>query len=170
LIQVQGVKTMSWTESGFGTNDYWLLGLIIITWCVFFRLPKIFSKQFTVLIFIYSLTIPSIMDNSIGVNPFNFYDIMDGPKYTGMDLVVYLLYPPNGYFFLYFYNKFCIDDKHIVLFITITTITSFCFEWINHKLGIFHYKNGYQIVYSPSFYLISQTLLVLYYRIVELKR
>ena len=160
---------MSWTESGFGSNDYWLLALIIITWGVFFCLPKIFSSQFTIFIFVYSLTIPSIMDNSFGVVPFNYYDIMDGPKYTGMDLVVYLLYPPYGYLFLFFYKKFCIDDKHFVFFISIAAIASFCFEWVNHKMGVFHYKNGYQIIYSPSFYLISQTLLILYYRLVELK-
>lgn len=160
---------MSWTESGFGFNDYCLIGVILITWCVFFFLPKVFSKQFTVLIFLFGLTIPSIMDNSFGVAPFDYYDIMDGPKYTGMDLVVYLIYPPFGYFFLYFYKKFCTSDKYIVFFISLATIFSFCFEWINHKVGIFHYKHGYQIIYSICFYLLVQTILIVYYRLVELK-
>jgi hypothetical protein len=160
---------MSWTESGFGFNDYCLLGIIIITWGIFFFLPKIFSKQFTVLIFLYSLTVPSIIDNSFGIAPFDYYDIMDSPQYTGMDLVLYLLYPPYGYIFLYFYKKLCKSDKYIVLFISVATLVSFCFEWLNHKIGIFHYKHGYQIIYSICFYLITQTILIVYYRIVELK-
>jgi hypothetical protein len=164
------VKAMSWTEAGFGFNDYCLLGLIIITWGIFFYLPKLFSKQFTVLTFVYSITFPSIIDNSFGVTPFDFYDIMDGPKYTGMDLVVYLLYLPYGYIFLYFYKKFCLSDNYIVVFISIATIISLCFEWINHKMGIFHYKHGYQIIYSICFYLLSQSILIVYYRVEELKR
>lgn len=160
---------MSWTESGFNLNDYWLLGVVVITWGFYFYLPKIFSKQFTVLVFLFGLTFPSIVDNSFGVTPFDYYDIMDGPKYTGMDLLVYLLYPPYGYFFLFYYKKLCIRDKYIVLYISIATLFSFCFEWINHKMGIFHYKHGYQIIYSICFYLLTQTILIVYYRMVELK-
>jgi hypothetical protein len=159
---------MLWTESGFGFNDYCLLGIITITWGIFFFIPKIFSKQITVLIFVYSLTVPSIIDNSFGVKPFDFYDIMDGPKYTGMDLVLYLLYPPYAYFFLFCYKKYCKSDKYIVLFISLATLFSFSFEWLIHQIGIFHYKHGYQIIYSIYFYLISQTILILFYRRMEI--
>jgi hypothetical protein len=160
---------MSWTETGFDINDYCVLSGVIITWGIYFFIPKLFSKQFRVLIFLFSLTVASIMDNSFGVTPFDYYDIMDGPKYTGMDLVVYLLYPPYGYFFLYFYKKFCLSDTYIVFYISSATFISICYEWFLHNVGVFHYKNGYQIVYSICFYLFFQSILIIYYRLVELK-
>jgi hypothetical protein len=160
---------MSWTETGFDLNDYCVLGGVIITWGIYFFIPKLFSKQFRVLIFLFSLTVASIMDNSFGVTTFDNYDIMDGPKYTGMDLVVYLLYPPCGYFFLYFYKKFSLSDIYIVFYISIVTIISICYEWFLHNVGVFHYKNGYQIVYSICFYLCFQSILIIYYRLVEFK-
>jgi hypothetical protein len=160
---------MSWTESGFGLNDYCVIASVIITWSIYFVIPKLFSKQFRVLIFLFSLTVASIMDNSFGVTPFDYYDIMDGPKYTVMDLVVYLLYPPYGYLFLYFYKKLCLSDIYIVFYISTATIISICYEWLLHNVGVFHYKNGYQFVYSICFYLFFQSILIIYYRLVEFK-
>lgn len=152
---------MSWTETGFDFNDYFVLAGVIIVWGIYFFIPKLFSKQFRVLIFIFSLTVASIMDNSFGVIPFDYYDIMDGPKYTGMDLVVYLLYPPYGYFFLYFYKKLCLSDKYIVFFISIATIFSICYNGYFIKLEFFIIKMGiksytpYVFIYFSKPFLLS---------------
>jgi hypothetical protein len=161
---------MLWTEKGFGMNDYFVIGEIIVTWSIYFLLPKIFTKQFTILLFLYTLTLASILDNSFGLIPFDYYDIMDGPKYTGMDVIVYILYPPYGYFFLFFYKRLRISDQKIILYIVIATILSVCFEWINLKMGVYHYKNGYQIAYSFCLYLLIQSILIVYYRRIEIKR
>ncbi|MFP7296433.1 hypothetical protein [Neobacillus niacini] len=157
------------TEKGFGMDDYFVIAAVIISWGSFIILPKIFSKQLIILIILFSLTVPSIMDNSFAVFPFDYYDILDGPEYTIMDLVVYLLYPPFGYFFLYFYKRLQIRIQNIFLYISAGAFLSVCFEWINHKLGVFHYKNGYQIIYSFCFYLVCQTILILYYQWIKTK-
>lgn len=158
---------MKWTEKDFGQNDFFVIAAVIISWSVFYFLPKIFSKQLIVLIFLFSLTISSIFDNSFGADPFDLYDIMDGPAYTGMDLVVYLLYPPAGYIFLFLYEKFQIPDRFLMLFIILFTAFSLGIEWIYHKMGVFHYKDGYSIVYSISIYLFVQSLFVLFYRFLK---
>lgn len=76
---------MMWVEKGFDSNDYFVLAAVMVSWGIYFYMPKIFSKQITVLIFLYTLTAAGIFDNSFGAPPFDFYDIMDGPAYTGMD-------------------------------------------------------------------------------------
>lgn len=47
----------------------------------------------------------SVLDNSLGGNVIDLYDIMDGPKYTIMDFILYAFYPPFGYFFVYYYKR-----------------------------------------------------------------
>lgn len=168
-MRVPGVEIVQWTEKGFGMNDYFIIAAVILSWSIFFFLPKIFSKQLIILIILFSLTVASIMDNSFAVAPFDYYDILDGPEYTFMDLVVYLLYPPFGYFFLYFYKWLQIRIQYIFLYITAATFIAVCFEWINQKMGVFHYKNGYQIIYSICFYLVFQTILLVYYRWIKFK-
>ncbi|MEH7332960.1 hypothetical protein V7161_10005 [Neobacillus drentensis] len=155
---------MLFTEKGFGLNDYIVITAVFSSWTIYYFLPKIFSKQFTVLIFLYSLTISGIFDNSFGATPFDLYDIMDGPAYTVMDILVYFLYPPAGYIFLFLYKKLRIRDQHLVLFILISTAFSIGIEWIYHKMGVFKYKDGYNITYSICIYLFVQSIFVIFYR------
>lgn len=155
---------MMWTEKGFGLNDYFVLAVVIVSWAIFFFLPKIFSKQMIVLIFLYTLMTSSIFDNSFGATPIDLYDIMDGPAYTVMDIPVYFLYPPAGYIFLFFYQKLQIRDHYVIFFIIAATSVSLGVEWIYHKFGVFHYKGGYNIIYSVCIYLFIQSLFVLFYR------
>lgn len=161
---------MTWTEKGFDLNDYIVIAALVISWSAYFILPKIFSKQLTVLIFLYSMATASIMDNSFGAAPFDFYDIMDGPDYTVMDLFVYLLYPPFGYFFLYFYQKLEVKDPFSVLFISMGTLFSYYIEWFYYKMNVFQYKNGYQPIYSICIYLVIQSSLILFYRLIKEKQ
>jgi hypothetical protein len=160
-------RQMQWTEKGFGLNDYFVIAAIILSWSIYFYLPKVFSKQITILIFLYTMVCASIFDNSLGADPFDLYDIMDGPDYTGMDLMIYLLYPPAGYIFLFVVKTFDISGRFIILYITLATFVSICFEWVYFKMNVFHYKNGYQMVYSICVYLLIQSLFILFYRLIK---
>jgi hypothetical protein len=158
---------MMLTEKGFGLNDFFVIGAVLVSWTIYFLLPKIFSEQVTVLIFLYSVTAAGILDNSFGAAPFDFYDIMDGPAYTVMDVVVYFLYPPFGYIFLFIYQKLHISNRFLVLFILVFSVISFGFEWVNFKMGVFHYKSGYSIIYSVCVYLIVQPIFVLFFNLIK---
>src|SRR3954447_10813861 len=102
---------MMLVENKFDQNDYFVIFAVIISWGIYFFLPKVFSKQLTILIFLYSLTAAGLFDNTMGAAPYDHYDIMDGPAYTVMDVVVYFIYPPFSYLFLYLYKKYQIKDK-----------------------------------------------------------
>ena len=158
---------MKLVDNNFGLNDYFVIFTVIITWGIYYFLPKVFSKQMTILIFLYSLTAAGLFDNSVGAPPFDYYDIMDGPAYTVMDVVVYFLYPPFSYLFLYLYKKYQIQDRFLVLFISSFTAAAIAVEWVFHKMGVFHYKNGNSIIYSICAYLFIQSLLVVMYRFLQ---
>jgi hypothetical protein len=155
---------MMLVENKFDLNDYFVIFAVILSWGIFFFLPKVFSKQLTILIFLYSLTAAGLFDNSVGAEPFDFYDIMDGPAYTIMDVVVYFLYPPFSYLFLYLYKKYQIRDKYLVFFISSFTAAAIAVEWVCYKTGVFEYKNGNSIHYSVCAYLFIQSLLIVIYR------
>lgn len=158
---------MMWVEDKFDMNDYFVIFAVMISWGIYFFLPKVFSKQLTILIFLYSLTAAGLFDNSLGAPPFDFYDIMDGPAYTGMDLVVYLLYPPFAYLFLLVYKKLQVSNRYSLVFILCFTTAALAIEWVYYKMGVFQYKNGNSIVYSICSYLFIQSLLVVFYRFLQ---
>ena len=160
---------MMWVEKGFNLNDYFVICAVIVSWIIYFLMPKILPKQITVLVFLYTLTAAAIFDNSFGAAPFDFYDIMDGPAYTGMDVVLYFFYPPFTYLFLYFYERLHIQNRYLVIYILGCTLFAFLIEWISFKFGVFHYKNGYNNFYSVGVYLLVQSILVLFYRLIKMK-
>jgi hypothetical protein len=92
---------------------------------------------------------------------------MDGPKYTIMDLFVYLLYGPYGYLLVYFYEKFEIRGLRIVFYIIFWALIGIAFEFINVKMGVFTYKAGYKLAYSFPIYLFIQSFLLLFYRYIK---
>jgi hypothetical protein len=161
---------MRLVEDRFDLNDYFVIFAVIISWAIFFLLPRVLSKQVTILIFLYSLTVSAFFDNSVGAAPWDFYDIMDGPDYTVMDVVVYFLYPPFSYFFLFIYKKFKIKDRYLILYIPSFTAVAIAVEWVYHKMKVFEYKNGNNIIYSICVYLTIQSILILFYRYLALNQ
>lgn len=149
-------------EKSFGTNDWIVLISIAIIWFTFFRLPKRFPKQLTILIMLFGLTIASIFDSSFGAVAFDYYDIMDGPAYTLMDVAVYFLYPPFAYFFYYVYRSFNFKSNGTMIYIFIWSIFSVLVEKAYTYFNVFHYKNGYNIYFSFCIYLFVQSGMYLF--------
>ena len=124
------------------------------------RLPKRFSLSTSILLCMFSFLTASLFDNSIGATHFDLYDILDGPKYTIMDLIAYFLYLPFGYLFYYFYDKYQISGYKTVGYIILWTIFSIVFEWVCVQFNVFTYKNGYHLIYSATIYLFVLTLYI----------
>ncbi|RAP73758.1 hypothetical protein DL346_26245 [Paenibacillus montanisoli] len=157
---------MPFDERGFGTNDIFLISCIIVVYGIMFLLPKRFPLPVTILLLCFSASIASILDNSISGHIFDLYDIMDGPQYSIMDFIVYPLYAPFGYFFIYAYDLFRLKGLRTVVYISLCSLLSVGFEWLCYKAGVFHYKNGYHLWYSYPIYLLSQTATVYFYKFI----
>jgi hypothetical protein len=152
-------------EGQFNTNDFFILSAIVILYFIIYLLPKLFLKKSTsFLLIFYGITVATIFDNSIGAHVFDYYDIMDGKKYTIMDVVAYLVYGPFGYFFIYLYEKYKIKGHWILIYVLTWTIVSLLFELLNVHLGVFTYKNGYKWYFSIPIYLYVQLILLYLYK------
>ncbi|KRF09916.1 hypothetical protein [Paenibacillus sp. Soil787] len=157
---------MPFDEGAFDLNDCFLLSCIAVAYGFMYMLPKRFPLSVAFLLMLFSSTVSSMLDNSTGGNIFDLYDIMDGPAYTIMDFVVYLLYAPAGYFFIYFYDRFRVKEIWTIVYITCWSLLSTLFEWVCLNFEVFHYKKGYLICYSFCIYIASQTAIVLFYRFI----
>lgn len=157
-------------ERAFDLNDYFLLALILIGVGLIYKMPKRFPRSVTCLILLFCSTVASMLDNSLGGNIFDLYDIMDGPQYTIMDFFLYFMYPPSGYFFLYYYDRLRVKGIRTVLYITGCSLLAVLLEWACVKAGIFHYKKGYLISYSFCIYIASQTATIFFYRFITNKQ
>ncbi len=80
-----------------------------------FWLPKRFSLPVTVLLLCFGTAIASTLDNSIGGHIFDLYDIMDGPEYANMDLMVYPLYE-YGYLLYHSFALYLLSQTATVYF------------------------------------------------------
>ncbi|MBE4906968.1 hypothetical protein IMZ08_02715 [Bacillus luteolus] len=161
-------NAIPFVENSFGRNDFFIIAAVVVFYGVILILPKLFSNRFVsfLLIFI-GILFASLFDSTIGAAPFDFYDIMDGPKYTVMDLFAYLVYGPFGYLFIYYYVKWDINGIKTIFYIALWTLAGILFEWINVKFDVFTYKSGYQLTYSIPIYLLVQTVLVYFYEYIR---
>jgi hypothetical protein len=157
---------MPFDERAFDMNDYFVLICIVIAYGVIHLMPKRFPKSVTLLLLLFSSTLASMLDNSIGGHIFDLYDIMDGPAYTIMDFVVYFMYAPFGYIFIYFYELFRLKGILTVGYIALFSFLSTVFEWVCIKAGVFTYKDSYLIYYSFPIYLFSQSGILLFYKFI----
>ncbi|TLS52366.1 hypothetical protein FE782_10360 [Paenibacillus antri] len=150
-------------EKAFDWNDWFVLGCIAFLYSAVYLMPKRLSKSTMLLIFLFSATFASILDNSIGGHIFDLYDIMDGPAYTVMDFTLYFLYAPFGYFFVYFYDLFRVRGLLRVGYVVLWSGFSVAFELLCSLVGVFHYKDAYGLHYSFSIYLFVQSATIMFY-------
>lgn len=162
-------KVMDFVEHTFGRNDYFVIITVLILFTIMYFLPKRFPQIVTCLILLFGLTVASVLDNSLAIYEFDFYDIMDGPAYSFMDIVMYLLYMPFGYFFLYLYDQFQLRGKATVLYIFGWSILAVGFEALCSYYGVFHYKKGYEIYYSFPVYLCVMPLTIAFFHLISSK-
>ncbi|MDB5053218.1 MAG: hypothetical protein JWM44_1268 [Bacilli bacterium] len=157
---------MPFDERAFDLNDCFVLSFIVVAYGFMYILPKRFPLSVTCLLLLFCSTTACMLDNSIGGDIFDLYDIMDGPAYTIMDFVVYFMYAASGYFFIYFYDLFRIRGIGTIGYIAFFSLLSAGFELLCIQVNVFHYKDSYIIYYSFCIYLVSQTGTILFYKFI----
>ncbi|MGM0846432.1 MAG: hypothetical protein ACQEUT_15765 [Bacillota bacterium] len=73
----------------FDINEWTIIAIVIFNISIFFFMHKRIPKEITPLIVLLSISFPKVMDHSMGVKPFNFYDLTDTNKYELFDLILY---------------------------------------------------------------------------------
>jgi len=150
----------------FDQNEWFVILWLIITIFVVLILPKRFPRSIMTLIFIFSSTEARLFDHILSFPKLDLYDVMDGPTFELFDLLVYVLYAPFGYFFIYFYDRLDVRGCWIVFYIIICSIGGTVYEWIAEYFHVFTYK-GWHTSYSFTIYLITQSTTLLFYKYIK---
>ncbi|QOR64766.1 hypothetical protein IM538_12945 [Cytobacillus suaedae] len=154
-------------DQQFNQNEWFVLFVLIITYLIVYKLPKRFSKATTITLTLLGVYIGMLADHSISIPPFDFYDVNDKSTYQVFDFLTYVMYGPFGYLFLYFYDYFDIKGFKTMLYIVFWTSIALLMEYVAAKLGVFHYKQGYRLLFSVPIYLWFQSLLIVYYHLMK---
>jgi hypothetical protein len=123
-----------------------LVGLLIV-------LPKRFPAYFTFMNLVFTIFLVMSVDDVLAVPPYDLYDWMDHPEFELFDVFTYFfMYPPMGYLFLYFYDRWHLNGWRYLVYVFAWTAFSIGFEWVCLKVHILHYR-GWSLVYSVPVYL-----------------
>ncbi|WP_066064788.1 hypothetical protein [Neobacillus soli] len=147
----------------FNVNEWFVIGMIIGGMVLFYLLPKILPLLTVVYCFLIGPFLGLVFDHTIAVPPLDLYDVGDESGYSLFDLLSYTMYAPFGYFFIYFYERLRIKGQSKVVYIFIWSFLAIFVEWISVHVGIFHYKNGYKLLYSIPIYFFVESLTLFIY-------
>ncbi|WNF22551.1 hypothetical protein [Mesobacillus jeotgali] len=152
-------------DTAFNANEWFvIISMIVMNLAIWF-VPKLFSKLESVGYYIFGIYIGLFYDHTLSIKPWDFYDVNDNSSYQFIDFMSYIMYGPYGYFFLYFYAKWNINKLRIIPYILIWSAISMLLEWIGLKVGLFHFDKGYKMHWSFPIYLLSQTMIILFYHL-----
>ncbi len=132
---------------------------------IFRFLPKRFPQEITPLIVLLSISFPKIIDHSMAVKPFNYYDLTDTAKYELFDVILYGVYPGFGYLLLYLADYFDLKGIQLVLYFVGWTIFAVGFEYFLVHFHVFVYT-GWKIIYSLPIYVVVIHLTYLFYKFI----
>ncbi|SFE89277.1 hypothetical protein SAMN05216378_4483 [Paenibacillus catalpae] len=148
----------------FNGNEWFVIGLMSMGFAAYWLLPRTLSPLQTIFTMLLSVTFGLIFDHTIAVPPFDLYDVGDRSSYETFDLISYLMYAPYGYLFIYGAERYRISGMPVIGYIILWSGISLMFEWFGIKVGLFHYKHGYTILYSIPIYLVVLSIQLKMYR------
>ncbi|MBM7654408.1 hypothetical protein [Neobacillus cucumis] len=144
----------------FDENEWFIVISLILTYWLMLKLPKRFPLTITLLILFFGMSYVQVTDHIIGGSSFNMYDINDTGKFEWFDLIGWFIYPPFGYFFIYYFDKWSIRGLKIFWYILGWSVIAMLVEWISLKFHMFTYYS-WKLSYSYPIYLITLSIYLL---------
>jgi hypothetical protein len=155
----------------FNENEWFVIAIIVIGGIAVLVFPKRFTPTQTAFNLMIGVVIGLMLDHTIALPPFDYYDVGDEAQYLAFYIFSYVMYSPFGYFFIYFFERLKIRGFKTLLYIAIWTSMGILIEWLSVNVGVFHYKNGYKLIYSVPVYLFVESIhLGIYYMLFKIKR
>lgn len=152
-------------DEKFNANEWFSIILLVVGFILVWRFKKRFSTKEVIFYMVYSYYMGMLFDHTIGIGPFDYYDVNDTSLYEFYDFLTYLMYAPYSYVFVYIYDYFKIKSSHAPVYILFWALGSTLLELIGDILGVYHYKNGYEIYYSFPIYLLILTPPICFYKL-----
>ena len=151
-------------DTRFNGNEWFVIALIVVFFSAIRLFPRRFSPLQATFNFLIGIAFALLFDHTIGVPPFDLYDVGDQAKYQFFDLFSYLMYAPFGYWFMYGYERLRMFGWMTIVYILVWTALGLGIETIGVRLGVYHYKNGYGAIYSIPIYALVMSLHLALYR------
>ncbi|MBM6616644.1 hypothetical protein [Bacillus suaedaesalsae] len=149
----------------FNENEIYILSIGFLMVLIILLLPRKFSDEQTILILLFNFFLSATIDNILAGPSFDFYDIMDDPKFEVMDLFIYLsLYTPSGYLLLYLYKKCVTSIKGMIIFLFLSIGITVIMEWVSKKFNVYNY-NEWNLYYSGISYFFLYIFNILFFYI-----
>ncbi|KAA0544599.1 hypothetical protein FZW96_19510 [Bacillus sp. BGMRC 2118] len=148
----------------FDHNEWFLLLALFISFSIILFIPKRIPVSISILIMLFSIVVARLTDHILSAPRTELYQIMDTEKYELFDLLLYFLYAPFAYIFVYVYYRLNIKGMKILFYIIVCSTFGTLFEWITVEFRIFDYKS-WNLQYSFSIYLVSQACTLLLFMI-----
>jgi hypothetical protein len=145
-------------DSQFNANEWFVIAMIVFGLLMILVLPKKFTPVQTMFNLLIGIVFGLIFDHTIGIPPFDFYDVGDDSKYHIFDIFSYAMYAPFGYLFIYLYKWLGLKGFYIIPYIVVWSFLSIGIEWLSLLVGVFHYKHGYKLIFSIPIYLYLQSI------------
>lgn len=152
----------------FDMNEWFVVVSSIVVLFCFLLVRKHFRPVVILVIWVFNVTFVATIDYALAATPFHVYDCLDNETYEPMALVSHVfMYTPFSFIFLYFYDKWSIHGKKLVVYLAAWTTLSLLFEWISLKFGFLNFSRGWKLSYSIPTYPTAALILLRVYRFVN---
>ncbi len=133
-------------------------------WGIVWALRRKLPLSVTALVLLISVAIPVAFDHFIGIKPINLYDINVNPGMTFDDFLTWMMYPPFGYLFVYFYDRWRVSGVGISLYILGWALMGVALEALGVYCRVFIYRQ-WKLYDSLPVYVIIQLLMIILFHI-----
>lgn len=152
-------------DTHFNGNEWFVIGITILNLTAMWFLPRTYSPLQMTFNMLIGITFGLLFDHTIGIPPYDLYDLGDHSNYQLFDLLSYVMYAPFGYWFIYGYERLRMYEFMTIVYILCWAGMALVMEWLGVRIGVFHYKHGYQLAYSLPIYLSLLSIHLLMYRL-----
>ncbi|WP_284643482.1 hypothetical protein [Paenibacillus silviterrae] len=147
----------------FDKNEWYILSMLVITYGAIWLLPKRLPRSLLIAGFVWGFASSTLFDFTIGGGLMDFYRVNDTNRYELTDLLVYFMFAPFGYFFVYFFEVMKITRKTVIPYILGWTVLGVAVEWVSEQMGMTTYQHGYRLEYNVAVFLAVQTVMAVSY-------
>ncbi|MFE8700046.1 hypothetical protein ACFYKX_05340 [Cytobacillus sp. FJAT-54145] len=156
-------------DQQFNQNEWFIVIVFVVFYLVIFFMPRRFSLTTSMTLVLVGIYIGMLSDHTISIPPFDFYDVNDNSSYQFFDFLTYVMYGPFGYIYCYIYDYYKFRGFKVLFYMLFWAGIAMLLEYTATKLGVFHYKQGYRLLFSLPIYLGLLSITLLYFDIL-LKR
>jgi hypothetical protein len=157
-------------DNSFNKNECVIIIFLIIGLVLILKLKKIFTLKESLVYLLFGFFSGILFDHILSTSPIDLYDVNDQSYYELIDFITYLMYSPYSYLFIYIYKYFNVRLSRTPIYILSYSLISIMCELFFTSMGVFHYKNGYEIYDSFSVYLLTFSFEIMLHRIINNKK